>query len=429
MQNTNLSFDELTSAYTKAAFNNLVGKFLFKNPLQGILLLDIDNFKYINRSRSQETGDAALTMMVGNLYKHLPKSAIIGRTGGDEFSIFLSKVQSCDELKQTARQLVDLQRKPLVYQDEEIQMTVSVGAVLVDQGFQGTTLYDVLNCAEIAMSKAKENGKSQYVLFQKDQLDQYHRETAVLQQLQKMVRTRELNLEFQPLFNIQTGKLVGFEVLSRMVHELYGQIPPVEFIRIAENNNLICDIDRMVLEQSCEMLHYMRGHDAENISLSVNVSPIYFMNPDFFREVLFLVNKYEVNTSCLAIELTEESFINSFEHAREVIADLSRLGIKMYLDDFGVGYSNLIAVQELPIECLKIDKSLVDQVQKEIENVLVKKTIEIANLFHVDVIAEGIETELQLQRLREMNCGIGQGFYLGRPMQKDKVMEFISQHQ
>ena len=114
MQNTNLSFDELTSAYTKAAFNNLVGKFLFKNPLQGILLLDIDNFKYINRSRSQETGDAALTMMVGNLYKHLPKSAIIGRTGGDEFSIFLSKVQSCDELKQTARQLVDLQRKPLV---------------------------------------------------------------------------------------------------------------------------------------------------------------------------------------------------------------------------------------------------------------------------------------------------------------------------
>ena len=190
MQNTNLSFDELTSAYTKAAFNNLVGKFLFKNPLQGILLLDIDNFKYINRSRSQETGDAALTMMVGNLYKHLPKSAIIGRTGGDEFSIFLSKVQSCDELKQTARQLVDLQRKPLVYQDEEIQMTVSVGAVLVDQGFQGTTLYDVLNCAEIAMSKAKENGKSQYVLFQKDQLDQYHRETAVLQQLQKMVRTR-----------------------------------------------------------------------------------------------------------------------------------------------------------------------------------------------------------------------------------------------
>ena len=421
----NSSFDELTSTYKRGDFYNLVSNFLFQKPLQGLIMVDIDNLKYINRLKSEEIGDMVITKVARNIYRQLPKKAIVGRTSGDEFTIFLHELSSEKELSQIAEQLVLSQRVPIHHEGEDLLLTLSAGGLLITDRLCDKSHHDIINYAEIAMCKAKEYGKNQFVMFEDHFVEMLNREQNILSCIQKQIAKRDFDVVFQPMFNIKTGELVSFEILCRLKSERYGNIPPEEFIRIAENSNIVNSVDEIVLSKACATLEYIQKNGCHSVGISVNVSPAHIARPSFCDAIIDIIRSYDIDASMLALELTERTLAESMTNTKDIVNKLNAYGIKLYLDDFGIGYSNLSAIADLPLNRLKMDKGLVDRIKADQDNVLIKKTIEIAKLFHLDVVAEGIETQSQLDELKKLDCEIGQGYFLSMPMSFEEVLPFI----
>ncbi|MDP4152467.1 MAG: EAL domain-containing protein, partial [Bacillota bacterium] len=284
----------------------------------------------------------------------------------------------------------------------------------------------VLDLVTTALYTAKKLGKNTYFEFKQDNLAEIDRKAHVLDVLKKTIKNNSFELHYQPYFNIQTGELVAFEALCRVV-DGNDYIAPEEFIKIAEDNNVIWEVDKSAMAGACKMLAVFQDMGIRT-GISVNVSPISFMNQEFIPEIEKLLKRYKIFTNSLMVELTETAFIESFSRAKDVITALSELGIRLMLDDFGKGYSNLLAVMKLNVDTLKFDKSLIDEIEDIRSNIIVKKMIEIADTFNMKVIAEGIETRMQFEELKRMNCTMGQGFLFGKPMAYEEVFPFIRSH-
>lgn len=422
--------DPKTQVYTKEAFIKLTTTLLSRTDSAGILLFDIDNLKYINYCYGFENGDQILIYIVRQIQNVLPKNAIMGRVGEDEFAIFISKLEEGLSWENFAERIQKVQSAPIALENKKINVTVSIGVMPVNDRYRGLDATELLEHVNLALGEAKKAGGNQYAVYDETTFEKYERKSIIIDLLLSANSERErITAFFQPLFHIKDYKLIGFEALCRLYHEKIGEIAPEEFIGVAQQYNLMFALDVLMLQNVCKAIRSIAEAGETSIKISLNVSPETFVNKRFMEYLKESIEEYRINPSQLAIEIIEYTFFGSFEQAREVIEEMQSLGIIVMIDDFGTGYSNLLSVQQLNINVLKIDKALINSINSYLDksNILLKKTIEIANYFDINIVAEGIENEEQLRELEKLNCSLGQGFLYARPMNEEAMLAFIKE--
>ncbi len=302
-----------------------------------------------------------------------------------------------------------------------IYHTVSIGAA-VKQGGEELSPQELLNYSKLALNRAKNDGKNQAVIFNSDSMYQYERIVSIRGQLQKVIATGNMRYEYQPIVDLNTEKTLGFEVLSRMNDPKYGVVSPTEFIDIAEKHHLIVDFDRTTFQNTCFKIREMEKLGFTDVYLSVNASSEYFNLPTFGDEVTEMVRKYGINPHNLVVEMLENTIVKCPEETFKMVRRLKDEGIRIYMDDFGTGYSNLSRFSELSLSAIKIDKSLIDTITNDGDNMLVSKCIDIAKYYDMKIIAEGIEHSQQLGIIKKMGCDFGQGYLFGKSMDFKSAM-------
>jgi diguanylate cyclase (GGDEF)-like protein/PAS domain S-box-containing protein len=391
------------------------------------IFVDLDRFKLINDSIGHGVGDKLLIAVSKRVKRCLPSGAIFARLGSDEFFI-LCEFNS-DEITKTEELVKEIQSQIALefsISGHQINITASLGIVFHDEIHHSPE--DILRDTGTALHLAKVRGRSTYVFFDKQMREKANNQMQLEKDLQKAVERKELFLVYQPILELEDKKLVGFEALIRWQHPKLGLVPPFDFIQLAEENGTIIDIGNFVLEESCRQLKEWQWEFSQElpISISVNVSTKQLLHKKLFSNVVNALEKYKIKPYQLKLEITESVVVENSELVTSILRQFRSLGVKLSMDDFGTGYSSLSYLHQLPIDTLKIDRSFVSQMTDEVESAEIVRTILLlAKNLKLDVVAEGIETELQHEILKDLKCEYGQGYYFSRPLVVSDAKEFI----
>jgi EAL domain-containing protein (putative c-di-GMP-specific phosphodiesterase class I) len=282
----------------------------------------------------------------------------------------------------------------------------------------------MLRDADVAMYRAKAKGKAQYQIFDRTMHQNALQQLKFETEMRYALERGEFSLHYQPIIELKTNDLKGFEALVRWNHPTRGMVSPMEFIPTAEENGLILPLGKWILQESCRQLRKWQNHNslAATIAISVNLSSKQFLQPDLSQQVAAVLEETGLSPSCLKLEITESHFLDNTEMAIVTMNRLRELGIEISLDDFGTGYSSLSYLHRLPIDYLKIDRSFVSRMEEKKENAeIVHTIIKLAQNLKMKVIAEGIETAEQLNLLKKLNCEYGQGYFFSKPLKAAAV--------
>jgi diguanylate cyclase (GGDEF)-like protein/PAS domain S-box-containing protein len=400
------------------------------NPKAGhvaVCYIDLDNFKVINDSLGHAAGDKLLTIAADRLAEALRPGDVVGRFGGDEFTVLLCDVADHDEAVAVAERLVDALRPAFVLDGEQRYLTASVGLTVT--GDPETDPDDMLRDADIAMYRAKEQGKSQCAVFD-DSLRERAIERLDLESgLRHALDREELRLLYQPEVSLATGRIVAVEALLRWNHPKHGLISPAKFIPIAEQSGLIVPIGAWVVREACRTAAGWRAAGAgEDFTIAVNLSPRQLGAVDLVETVRGALDEAGLPPSNLCLEVTETALTEDMDTAVEALGKLKAIGVQLAVDDFGIGYSSLKHLKQLlPVDILKIDKSFVDGlVDRPEDRAIVEAVVRLASSLQVDAIAEGVESADQADALRALSCGFAQGFHFARPGEPAAVGELLA---
>ena len=387
-----------------------------------VLFIDFDRFKLINDSLGHGAGDEFLTQVSRSIQEHLRLGDVVARLGGDEFAILVQHPENAQVVIALAERLLQAMRRPMLVAGNEVITSASIGITLSSIGY--TAPDDVLRDADIAMYKAKATGKARYALFDVGLRAEITRRMRLEGELRRALDAGQLNVAYQPLFNLGTGAVAGFEALARWNHPEFGAIEPNVFIPIAEETGLILQLTDVVLHRAChELARWQQSNPAfAALTMQVNISGKDIANPGFLARVTHALVEARVQPQQLILELTENTLMERIEGARDRLNELRKLGVGLSVDDFGTGYSSLAHLSSLPIDSLKVDRSFVRDMRFDTkEATVVRAIIHLGNSLGKAVIAEGIETRSQFSQLHEMGCEFGQGFHLSRPLDRDAV--------
>lgn len=419
-------YDSLTNLLERATFRKMVDEEIGKHPeiKRGFFFIDIDNFKMINDSFGHKKGDELLVKFAKRL-KDIMKNenALLCRNSGDEFVIMLRDVEK-DQVYNLAANLVNELQYPLILGENAVFITVSIGvSFFPEHGHNADTL---IHHADLAMYEAKKDGKSTYRFYQS--FMEHHYERFLLkQELRRGIANNEFVLYYQPKVDIIQRRTIGFEALVRWNHPEKGFLSPSEFIELAEEDNTIELIGNLGLDEACKQLKcWQEEFSNKQLTIAVNMSARKFFHSDLVHQVQESISKYKLPYSSLVIEITETTAIKDFEHAVKIIQKLQSLGVHIHLDDFGKGFSSLYYLNRLPVNAIKIDRSFIQQIgQGQKENPIVNAIIAMAHSLNLDVIAEGVETNVQLEYLLGKGCHIMQGYYFSKPLPADKAGDYL----
>jgi diguanylate cyclase (GGDEF)-like protein/PAS domain S-box-containing protein len=387
-----------------------------KGYLFAVLFIDLDRFKVINDGLGHMVGDEFLIATARRLESCLRDGDTIARLGGDEFTILLDGIKDYSDAQRVAERVQEVLAQPFALAGRELFITASVGIKYSGDGDEQPE--DLLRDADTAMYCAKSLGKAQYQVFD----TQMHTHALTLLQvesdLRRAVEREEFHVNYQPIVSLQSGRISGFEALVRWHHPERGLIMPSEFIPVAEETGFILQIDRCVLRQAC--LQMRRWQETlpgtREMKISVNLSCKHFMQPTIFEQVMGILQETGLAPRCLKLEITESVMMERGDYAMSVLEQLSRAGIELSLDDFGTGYSSLSYIHRFPVSTLKIDQSFIKRIGGEQNGEIVRAVVALARNLGMVVVAEGIETVMQLDQLRALNCEQGQGYYFSRPV-------------
>ena len=385
-----------------------------RGSLAAILFLDIDHFKLVNDSLGHQVGDELLAALAPRLRQALRLSDTVARFGGDEFGILLEDIASERVAIETAERIAAIFAKPFVLSGSEHFVTTSIGIALARGGERADEL---IRDADAAMYRAKDGGRARYEVFDEGMRGRAIERLRVENDLRRALERDELRLEYQPVVSLRNFSLVGVEALLRWRHPERGEIPPSEFIPIAEENGLIEPIGRWVLERACRQAAewYRARPDAAPLTMSVNLSAVQVSRcslPDVVRSIL---RSTGLDPACLSLEITETVMVRDAEGLGEVLNALKAVGVRLVLDDFGTGYSSLSYLTRLPLDVLKVDRSFVDGLGSEPRDTAITETIiAMSRALSLDVVAEGVETSDHVRELRRLGCGLAQGFHFSR---------------
>ncbi len=418
LPNRHLFIERLELAIQRA---NRLGNYHF-----AVLFLDLDRFKVINDSLGHLAGDQLLIAIAKKLQGTLRTIDLAARLGGDEFVILLEEMKDIQQvLRITERILAELQT-PLLIEGREVYTTSSVGIVLGTQDYLQAS--HLLRDADIAMYRAKNQGKARYEIFDTqmhiEALNRLHLEN----DLRRAIEYQEFVLHYQPIVALDTGNIVGFEAMIRWQHPTQGLKFPGDFIAIAEEIGLITPLDYWAIHTACEQLVAWQTAfpQCSVMKMSVNLSAQDLRRSDLLEQIDRILTQTQLNAHCLTLEITETMLIEDIESTIVLLSQLKERGIQISIDDFGTGYSSLNYLYRLPVDNLKVDRSFVHQIQSGKRNHQIVETImALSDHLELNAIAEGIETQAQLERLQNLGYKFGQGFLFSKPLNQKTVEELL----
>lgn len=425
------NYDALTQLANRANFHDNLSRALSRatrlNTTVVLLLLDLDRFKQVNDSLGHDVGDELLQEVAKRLKSILRESDIAARLGGDEFAILIEECQSSIDAEQLAKKIVTLISKPFLLKDKEISIETSIGLSRSVHGKTDKTT--LIKWADIALYEAKSAGRNCYKLFVPAMSEHAQKTAQIQNRLRVIIERDELDVYYQGQFCIQTNSFVGFEALVRWPKLASGEVPvsPAEFIPIAEQSHLIHDLGYQVLMKACAVLQsWQKSADTQHLTLAVNLSAKQLNAHDFLDRLESVLCQFEFPFKKLTFELTESAFLNNSDYVIKTIQRLKSMGFSLALDDFGTGYSSLNYLQNLPFDIIKIDRDFIKRLGFcKKTSALVQAIMTIAKAFNMDVVAEGVENDIQLASVKKLKCNKIQGFYFSKPIPKEQIKALL----
>ncbi len=425
--------DTLTGLPNRALFRNrvehaLVGRRRDQRPV-AVMFLDLDDFKFVNDSLGHAAGDEVLQEVARRIADCMRPVDTAARLGGDEFAILLRDTESELHSIEVASRVMAALKAPIALAGRDVTLAVSVGIAFSDQHMVSSADADeLLRNADAAMYMAKEHGKDNYQLFNPEIHARAMARMELKAELQRALEAGEFTLRYQPIMDLERGDMAGMEALARWEHPERGVLAPTEFVPLLEETGLIVPVGRHILGEACAWAARMQQECPREppLSMAVNVSARQLQRPEFIDEVAEALEQTAIVPSSLTLELTESVMMQDMEVSLLRLEALRELGVKLAIDDFGTGYSSLNYVRELPVDILKIDRSFLADTNPQVEQ-MTASIVELARIFNLKAVAEGVENPEQLSRLEGMRCDFGQGFHFARPLSADEVLEMATQ--
>lgn len=389
-----------------------------------LIMFDLARFSRINESVGVLAGDELIITVAKRLTSRLRSGEIIGRLGGNEFALF-APVDDLRGAEAIASRVVKAFDDPCKLSNLEIQIDCAVAAAMGDSASDDPM--DVLRHSQIALKRAKQSKK--FELFSADKLDRALHRFSLETDLRRALERDELELHYQPLIDLESGQLNGFEALARWNHPTLGMVSPLDFIPVAEESGLIVPLGRWALEKAARTIARWEGDMGDDlpIKVSVNLSAVQLLRDDVPKAVEHAIRSAGIDGNRLTLELTESAFVDDPDGARRVLEALKALNTNLAMDDFGTGYSNLAYLQKLPIDVLKIDRSFVSDMLANRDNRAIVSTIlSLASALGMKTTAEGIECAAVSAELKGLGCTNGQGYYFARPLTAEAAYSFLS---
>ena len=380
-----------------------------------VMFIDLDRFKLVNDTLGHVKGDELLQQTALRLKECLRKGDTLARQGGDEFTIVLPELRDRDDAKAIAEKFLEVLQAPFDLDGHEVHISASIGIAIYPG--DGETIDELLRHADIAMYQVKAQGKNGHGFYHDSMLDVSHQKIALEQSLRRALEHNELEMYYQPQMDVITGKIVGAEGLMRWNHPTRGLLTAGEFLPFAEENGLMLPISDWMIGALCRDMLQWNAAGGQAIRLSLNLSPQYLDRGDFFEKMRGALVRYNISPDQIEVEITENICIRNPQYAIEQLNKLCQLGVSVAIDDFGTGYSSLSYLHRFPIHTIKIDQSFVKEIKEEQGHYpVILAIISIARGLGLNLIAEGVETDVQARYLKSNGCLTMQGYLYHRPI-------------
>jgi diguanylate cyclase (GGDEF)-like protein len=406
----------------------------------GVLFLDLDRFKFVNDTQGHKAGDELLRQVAARLTAEIGAGEvdadgqpgdIVSRFGGDEFLILLNRLPRAEDAKSIAERLQVVLASTYQIHGREVHCSASIG--LVTDRLGGVSADDIIRNADVAMYEAKRAGRAGTIQFSTTMHDRISRQVMIESSLRHAIGSDDLQVVYQPIMSLATGRLVSVEALVRWQHPILGAVPPAEFIPIAEDSGLIVQLDRWVREQACRAMKHWHTVDPRRApeTVSINVSRVELAQSDEFRaQIADLLRAVRMPATHLQLEVTERNVMRNPEAALKLTHDLKSMGVRIAMDDFGTDASSLSVLRTYPFDVVKIDRSFLEGLLSgRSQQAVMHATIGLIERLGMASVVEGIEEPAQQAMLRSMGCGYGQGWLFSRPVPAEKVLELAAQLQ
>lgn len=432
------SHDTLTGLPNRALFFKSLDRALQTDscgtyPALAVLMLDIDNFKQVNDCMGHSLGDHLLIEVATRLRSCLPPDDFMARLGGDEFVVQVNGIAGLMEVAQLADRIQQTMQQPLTLGDFNLTISVSIGIAL--QGRGAIVIYhqaqDMLRDAEIAMYRAKQQGRSQFAIYDTSMhqraMERLELETA----LRHACSQDELVVYYQPIVHLETNTVAGLETLVRWQHPTKGLIPPDRFIPVAEEIGFILTLDDWVMAHACQQMAQWqdRWPQMPPLFLSINLSTRHFTRPNLVEHITQVLTATGLSPHRIKLEITESALMENSEVTHQTLKTLNQMGFGISLDDFGVGYSSLSYLHQYPVRTLKIDRSFITNLQRQSESSqIVGAIVAMATSLNLDVVAEGVETVAHVDHLKQLHCQYGQGYWFAKPLPAEDIEPWLRIH-
>jgi diguanylate cyclase len=389
-----------------------------------VLFLDLDKFKEVNDTFGHAGGDLLIKLFSNRMTDLLRGADTLARLGGDEFAIIQTDVRDVRDVEALARRILDATKESFPLNGGMAFVGVSIGIALAPEHGDDADL--LMKLADLSLYQSKNDGRNRYSIFARQLGDQLRLRKVVEDELRETIESNGLTIAYQPQVQADTGEIKGFEALVRWKHKKLGNVPPTEFIPIAESTGLINALGEWVLRKAC--LDALRW--PEQYTVSVNVSPIQFKHKNFVETVARIIAETGIDAHRIELELTEGVVVEDADQAEAAIMELRALGVQFALDDFGTGYSSLIYLRRFAFDKIKIDRTFLDSLESTGEStILVHSVVHLGRALGLTVVAEGVETAEQSRVLQSIGCHMLQGYYFGRPVSQAQTLSLIDKAQ
>jgi diguanylate cyclase (GGDEF)-like protein/PAS domain S-box-containing protein len=422
--------DALTSLPNRAMFGDVLSRAIQSAKRYqrsfAVLFIDLDRFKNINDTLGHDSGDKLLQEMGKRLTKTMRTSDVVARLGGDEFVVLVQEITESKQVAPVARKVLSALVQPVTIQGQECRVTASIGICMFPSEAQDEV--SLMKNADIAMYRAKEDGKNNYKFYSEEMNVHTFERLALETSLRRGLERNEFLLHYQAKLDLNTGRITGVEALVRWQHPEMGLVPPAQFIPLAEETGLIVAIGRWVLHTACAQCVTWQKQGLPPVRIAVNLSARQFADDDLVQDIAETLKSTGLEPGLLELELTESMVIQNTERAGRVLGEIKAMGVRLAIDDFGVGYSSLTHLKRFPIDTLKVDRSFIRDLPTDAEDkAITEAIIAMGKSLDLTVVAEGVETEEQQAFLREHDCDEMQGFFFSKPIPGDAFAELLRQ--
>lgn len=413
------NYDTLTNLLNRHNLLEYLIELVSRDEHFSIYFIDLDDFKNINDTLGHNTGDEVLRVAADRLTELYSDEITVGRLGGDEFIVVKKGEDNINRIEDLAKDILKVLNRSFQLSRYNFNLRASIGISYYPN--HAEDVFTLLKYADISMYEGKKEGGNTFKIFSEEMLEELNLES----RLSLAIDNNELEVYYQPIYDIKKEKILGAEALTRWISP-NGIISPTKFIPLAKKNGDIIRIDEFVLKEACNFCKRMVSLGEEDFKISVNISYAALKQIDFLDRIMSIVNETNVNPTYIKIEITEDEIIDNIDFTVDILNELRKLGFNIALDDFGVGYSSFNYIKTLPLDTLKIDRSLLISIENDKKTFSIIETlIKLSHTLDLEVVCEGVEIKNQLELLKKINCDKIQGYYISKPLNLNDFNEFI----